>query len=208
MARYTFKEKYFLSAGLSFSHFSNAAAKKPNGGLNIPAINAGVGYRFIEREKTIRGENYNYDYRKKWDHDLVIAFGRKSRSIESGKRAAFSTAYAASKHVSFKSKLGGGADLFYNSSHRGQEGSNGEELSSFSEVFQIGANISYTFQIDRLSIFVNQGIYVYTKYDEDGLIYNRFGFRYLVTKKLIINLSMKTHFAVADHVEWGIGYRF
>ena len=208
MARYTVKERYYLSVGLSFSHFSNAAAKKPNGGLNIPAANIGVGYRFNEREKIIRGEDYDYDYLKKWDHDIVVGFGRKSRSIESGEYAAFSIAYAASRHVSFKSRLGGGADLFYNSSHRGQEGSNGEELTSVSEVVQIGANISYTLQIDKLSIFINQGIYVYTKYDQDGLIYNRFGFRYLVFEKLILNLSMKTHFAVADHVEWGIGYRF
>jgi len=208
LARYTIKRKFFIGGGISFTHFSNAAAKKPNLGLNVPAINMGVGYRFVEKEKTKREENYVYKYNKKWNHDLLASFGRKSKEIESGEYGVFVLSYSATKHVAFKSKFGGGVDLFYNSALRGEEGGNGEELMSTGDILQLGANVSYTLQIDRLSIFFNQGIYLYSNYKDDGSLYHRIGLRYLAFENLILNLSMKTHFAIADHLEAGLGYRF
>lgn len=206
-ARYTFADHFALSAGLSISHFSNASAKKPNLGMNIPAINTGVTYRFGEKDKIVRESNHAYQFPEKVFHDVIAGFGKTNKEIEGEVYPTFTLAYAATKHLSFKSKVGAGADFFYNSSLKDQNNPNGDEIITNFDVMQLGGNISYALQIDDLSIFINQGIYIRTKYKEDGLFYNRFGVRYLAWKSVILNLSMKTHFAVADYVEFGLGYR-
>ena len=206
-AKYTFAEQYTLSGGISISHFSNAAARKPNLGINVPAINVGLGYRFKEVDKVSRDKDYAFDYDKSWNHDLVAGGGRKANEIEGPEYGIFSLAYALTRRFSFKSRLGAGADLFYNSAHRGLTNEEGYEISTGSDIFQMGVNVSYMLQINQLGLFINQGFYLYDKWKDDGPIYHRMGFRYLVKDQLILNVSMKTHWAVADHVELGIGYR-
>ncbi len=207
-ARYTFAERYTLSGGVSISHFSNAAARKPNLGINVPAVNLGLGYRFKESEKVKRDENYAYEFDKSWNHDLVASFGRKTNDIEGPEYGIFSLAYALTRRFSFKSRLGGGADVFYNSAHEGLVATDGDTISGGSEILQVGVNISYMLQINRLGLFFNQGFYIYDQYKRDGDLYHRMGLRYNATDQIILNVSMKTHWAVADHVEFGIGYRF
>lgn len=206
--RFTVKDHLTLSAGLSINHFSNASAKKPNLGINIPALNAGIGYRFKETDRVVREENYSFVFNKKWNHDVILAAGRKRNSIEGDLFKTFSLSYSLTKHVSFKSKFGAGTDLFYNTAHEGEESGDGTEITTAADILQAGLHFSYALQVDDLSVFINQGIYLYSPYKEDGSLYNRFGIRYLLFEHLILNLSMKTHFAVADHVEMGLGYRF
>ena len=205
--RYEIGKRWLLSGGLSILHFSNASASKPNLGINLVTLNMGLAYSFREVDKKGRDEGHDFTYNKKWQHEIVPAFGRKSKEIEGTEFGIFSLAYEASRQVSFKSRLGGGADVFYNTAHRNENGRNDYILESNADLLQIGLNFYYVLQISKMSLFLNQGVYVYTKYFEDGGLYNRFGMRYHITDHLMINLSMKTHFAVADHVEFGIGYR-
>jgi hypothetical protein len=39
------------------------------------------------------------------------------------------------------------------------------------------------------------------------MFFHRIGSRYALNDKFILNLSLKTHFAVADFVEFGIAYK-
>jgi hypothetical protein len=206
--RYKIKNRIVASAGLSVSHFSNASASKPNLGVNIPALNAGVTYKFGEVEKSDRSAGYVYEYSKDWSHDVIFAFGRKRQTIGGDMYKVFDVAYSYSKLFGFKTRLGFGADMFYNESHKGFESEDGMILESNGDIFQGGLNIGYALNISDLNIFVNMGAYLYDQYKEDGPIYHRFGMRYLMYDHFILNLSMKTHWAVADHVEMGLGYRF
>ena len=196
-----------ISCGLSISHFSNASAKKPNLGMNIPAVNAGIQYRFGKSELRTRADDYVFDFNRKWNHDFILSFGRKSSEIGGDRYGIADIAYSASKSITFKSTIAGGADVFYNTAHDGEEGKNGEALDGAGDILQAGVNVGYMLLVDRMGVYINQGVYLYTKYDEDGMLYHRFGIRYFMLDHFVLNLSMKTHFAVADHVELGIGYR-
>lgn len=207
-ARYTFADHYALNLGISISHFSNAAAKKPNLGMNIPALNLGMVYRFHEVEKIERDVNFKAEVNKDWIHEVIVSGGRTSKSILGENYPTFSAVYDVSRHVSIKSRFALGADIFCNTALVDENNPKGDEIENNMDATQIGTHFGYYLQVDKLAIFINQGVYLRSKYKEDGFLYNRFGFRYLAWEGVIFNISMKTHFAVADHVELGLGYRF
>jgi hypothetical protein len=39
-------------------------------------------------------------------------------------------------------------------------------------------------------------------------VYQRIGIRYRTGRHLLWNMSLKSHYAVADHWEFGVGYRW
>jgi hypothetical protein len=59
-----------------------------------------------------------------------------------------------------------------------------------------------------LSFLFQAGVYPYTRYKDDGIIYSRLGLRYLFGKHILANITLKTHFAKADNIEFGLGYTF
>ncbi len=198
-----------LHAGLSLSHFSNASYKKPNLGINIPTATAGLAYSFSEIELEKRKERSEYTYDRSWNHDVVLSWGLKEKAPIGGKLYnVFSLNYSANKLVSFKSSFGGGCDVFYNGAIKGELNSDDEEIEKSAEIVQFGLSGMYAMQISRFVMFLSPGVYLYSPYKLNGSIYSRIGMRYLIQDKIIINLTIKTHFAVADHVEYGIGYRF
>ena len=197
------------AAGISLSHFSNASFKKPNLGINLPGVTAGLFYAFKPVELTPRKLKSEYSYAKNWNHDLVLNYGAKEKNPIGGSRhSVFSLNYSGSRHISFKSRLGAGLDFFYNTAHKNEPDANDEIITSPSDILQMGISAAYTLQISKFSIFFSPGIYYYTAYVDDGNFYTRMGIRYLVKDHLLLNISMKTHYAVADHSEFGIGYRF
>ena len=44
------------------------------------------------------------------------------------------------------------------------------------------------------------------RYDMDNELYHRVGMRYQFDNGLLLNMVLKTHWAKADYVEYGIGY--
>lgn len=208
-ARYRFSHHFNASLGLSFSHFSNASYKKPNLGMNIPALNVGIGYSFKEKERKPKKEKLEYVFNRKWDHDMILSYGVKEKNpIGSDLYKVYSYAYTFTKRFSYKSRAGLGADISYNGALEGELNTQGETITEQNEKIQIGMNLGYYFQIENLTIFLNQGVYLYSEHRGSGGLYNRMGFRYVIKEHFIINASMRTHLAVADHIEYGLGYRF
>jgi len=50
-------------------------------------------------------------------------------------------------------------------------------------------------------------IYPYDIEKENGWLYTRASFKYLINKHLFINIGLKTHLHKAEFIEWGLGYR-
>jgi hypothetical protein len=50
-------------------------------------------------------------------------------------------------------------------------------------------------------------IYPYDIEKENGWLYTRASFKYLINNNLFINIGLKTHLHKAEFIEWGLGYR-
>ena len=196
-----------LSLGLSIVHFSNASSSRPNLGINILSLNSGIFYAFGKKEKYF-AHKINKRPRK-WIKSLRGTFGVKEIPPAEGSKY-FVSAYSFDfmKARAQKSSIGFGADLFYNLSlTQAIENDSTSTLSSFNN-FRVGIAGIYAFDFGRVSLALEMGAYVFSRYKKQGLIYNRLFTKFNLNDKLFFTVGLKTHYFVADFPEFGIGYKF
>lgn len=194
------------SLGLSLTHFSNGSLKRPNLGINLLSVNYGVGYHFGATQTKTVFNGINKE--KKWEGSIVLSAGTKEIPPIGGKKYFVSSfSYSLLKTVTNKSSFGIGTDLFYNTSLEPLVIKVQNEDKGKISRFRLGFNGTYALTMGKLSLLFQVGGYAYTVYKDNGYIYSKLGSRYKVTDKLFLNLALKTHFAVADFIEYGIGYQ-
>jgi len=203
---YQVSKNFNTSLGLSITHFSSGSLKRPNLGINLLSVNYGVGYSFGTDKPRVPFNETNKE--KKWSSYIVTSVGVKEIPPIGGKKYFVSSlSYQWLKTTSNKSSFGGGVDVFYNTSLEPLMLRVQNEESGEMGKFRIGLNGTYALSMGELSLLFQVGGYAYTAYTDNGHIYSKLGSRYNVTDKLFLNLALKTHFAVADFIEYGIGYK-
>ena len=73
---------------------------------------------------------------------------------------------------------------------------------------QAGIRVGYELSVGKIGLPMEMGAYVFTKTTINGPLYHRIGVRYYANKHLIINYSLKTHWATAESLEFGLGWKF
>jgi hypothetical protein len=199
--------KHFMaSASLGLTHFSNGATKTPNLGLNIPNVNVGVSYKLSEdqlRQKTIFD---SLPLRK--ELFTVFSFGSKQIYPAYGERyAAYSLSAGYMIPLSVKRKLTFGLDFFLDYSNLRSLKRINEAPGNDYKIIKDGIFIGQEMNFSKLVFLMHLGYYYHTLYKGDGYVYTRVGLRYCLTKHLLANLTLKTHYAKADFLEWGLGYK-
>jgi hypothetical protein len=195
------------SAGLSLNHYSNGSFSRPNLGINIVSFNAGLSYNFGEKKDIVKNDIEKRTH--KWSKQAMISIGAKEIPPVDGPKY-FVSAYSFNliKIRAEKSSFGFGADLFYNTSLTDLIAQDTNNYTSSTDNFRLGVVGIYSFDFGRVSFLLEMGGYVFSKYKKNGFIYNRMTSRLYISNKLFLNLGLKTHFVVADFVEFGIGYKF
>ena len=106
-----------------------------------------------------------------------------------------------------KSSYGFGVDAFYNSSLRDLILTKDENYQTTRwDYYRLGVVGIYSLDFGDISLLIEAGGYLFTPHKKQGYIYNRVTTRYNVGDRLFLNLGLKTHFAVAAFVEFGLGY--
>ncbi len=197
--------------GLSLTHFSNGSFAQPNLGLNFATLNTGIKYSFGDAKTVIAANDYALDKSIKW---LAFVYGGlKSNSTHyPEKHPVVSLSAEGNKRLTYKSMLLFGADIYYNSSIEHMDEYNHlEENVDYlkpNSNFQSGVFFGYGLVFDRLMISIQNGIYAYNLEKERGIFYHRVSVRRNFKDKWIANIGLKSHFAVAEYLEFGVGYKF
>lgn len=199
-------EKFDLRSGLRITHFSNGAGQIPNLGINN--FGAFVGFYF---NKNALQPPIDYELKpeiEKWRTTLSFTAGVKEiQPPMSKKYPTFSMTLLRERRFTYKSSVGAGLDLFYNTSLiKLMEREN--NISKNTEAVQAGLLLSYSMHFDRFELKMQNGFYIHSNWKNDGPVYHRFGLRYRCTKNLFTQFTLKTHFAKADFMELGLGYAF
>jgi hypothetical protein len=196
-----------LDFGLGLSHFSNGGSKKPNRGINIPTLNLSLIYELGHKNEVIK-DTTKYTYTK---HRIftILSGGFAQLSKPGGKTYGASTLQAFYDfRATKKSSFGAGIDLMYFAGNREKFRRDSVAVGSPLENIQMGGKVFYQFNMHRLMLPIELGFYAYSKEKSVGLMYHRIGVRFQATDHLLLNLTLKTHFAVAEYIEWGLGWRF
>jgi hypothetical protein len=202
--RYFIKD-YHLVSGIDMTHMSNGATKVPNLGINLPYFSLGIGKRFGEKkEPVIATETIN----STWEFSAIGVFSVKE-VFPSGRRKfpVYSLSAMAYKKTGAKSGVEFMTDFMYKTSISAYK-TNLYPDKKKSEFFQLGLYCGYTLPLDKFRFVLGMGAYVRDVYNPDDLFYHRIGMRYKIKEHFMLNLVLKSHWARADYVEYGIGYVF
>lgn len=195
------------SAGLSIIHFSNGSFSRPNLGINIFSLNTGVSYNFGNLNERVVNDIEERPH--KWSKKIMIGFGVKEIPPVEGPKYFVSTySFNLIKTRAQKSSYGFGADLIYNTSLSELIAQDSTNSSSGLDNFRLGLAGIYSFDFGKISLLIEVGGYVFSRYKKNGTIYNKIGTRFNLSDRLFLNLGVRTHIVVADFVEIGIGYKF
>lgn len=205
--RWRLSRRIDWTTGLFFTHFSNGAIRLPNLGLNYTTFSTGLAWKFGEEfERVVRKSAFEKPRGIQWS--LFGGFGLKQgRPLQGYVSPAFSLQFLGEKRLSPKFTLGAGIDANYNSAlpiAYEQQDLDQETLTPLR-----GGLVAHTaYHFGKMEIIAQIGGYVFDIGGIDGIIYNRFGLRHALTEKIKLNLTLRTHFAKADHFELGVVYQF
>ena len=199
-------ERLRTSFGFGLTHYSNGAFTIPNLGLNIPAISLGLNYNFktnLLNDRVVVDppiEKYG-----------IIVYGlaglKENYPVGSRKYGSYSLSADFYKRFGYRSRLVGTLDFFYNTSLKPRMIEEGMSVKNEFEVMQQGFMLSYQVLINRVAVVVGNGVYLNSKFKDDGLFYHRIGVQYKLNDKWVARWTLKTHLFRADHFEMGFGYR-
>lgn len=207
---YNISPKLRAGAGVSFHHFSNGALQLPNKGVNLFPATLSLTYQpngILVRKDTSSIKPYP----RQIMYHVNFGAGLKQVLREKDKRYFKSTLSAyASKHISHKWRLGGGADLFYSASGNSEEIA--DDKSGKLSAKLSGGPAFYIVHVlnEDLVLNGNIGYYIHNQEfnGEVQKIFLRAGARYYVYKNLNAGVSIKAHKGKADFIEWTVGYTF
>lgn len=206
--RWYMKDGHALLYGMDMTHFSNGSSRVPNLGLNMPYLTLGYEFRIKKQEREIQqmAQFQRLPFIKGWTFSTVGIVSMKEIFPTEGKKyPVFALSGIAFKQ--FKPKVGVemALDIISKQSIFGYR--KYIEKSQW-KILQVGAFLGYSIPLDRFRFVIGMGVYLKDRYDQDNELYHRVGMRYQFDNGLLLNLVLKTHWAKADYVEYGIGYSF
>ena len=202
-----------FKAGISIIHYSNANFRAPNTSTNTMAFNAGLVYdldggkeiEYIHREKEKLTQPIKYN--------LVLRTGiNESDVIDQGQYGFVVASAYADKRLGRKSAIQLGTDVFFSNFLkeliRYQSISFPENnVAADDDYKRVGVFVGHELFINKMSIISQLGYYVYYPFDFEGRMYNRMGIKRYFGDKVFGSVTLKSHGAKAEAVEFGVGIR-
>ncbi|UYW01369.1 acyloxyacyl hydrolase [Flavobacterium agricola] len=199
--------------GVNFVHHSNANTKAPNTSTNTLALAVGLNYTFTNNQPVNYIEYDKPSFSKKIKYNLFFRTGFNESDVpNSGTKPFYVASFYAAKQVSPKSVFQLGADMFW---MRYLKELIVYEATVFPELGldpnkdykRVGVFLGYEMLIAKLSLDIQAGAYVYNPSKKQGDIYQRIGLRYHISPKFSGGISLKTHLAQAEALEFSLGYQ-
>lgn len=202
-SRFEFND-HSITVAADMTHFSNGASKVPNLGLNLPFLSLGYGYRI---KKAVVDSVYSHEpFDPYWQLGGVGILSSKEIFPTGGKRY---PVYAASLIGRRYFKRNVGMELSFDFiSKQAIMGYRTEIPKTQGEIIQLGLFAGYLLPLDHLHFVIGMGYYLKDKFQPEDPMYHRVGLRYIFKSGLNLNVVLKSHWARADYIEYGIGYTF
>lgn len=203
-----------IQAGFTLVHYSNASFKSPNSSTNSITANLGMTYEIdADTPRNYTKKDSLPKITEPIHFNFVLRGGiNESDYIGLGQRPFWIVSAYADKRLGRKSSIQLGAEYFNSKFLETQidyeavafpgNNSTGEE-----DYRRVGVFVGHELHINRLSLLTQLGYYVYYPYKFEGRVYLRPGLKYYFTKKIFGAITLKTHAAKAEAVEFGVGIR-
>ncbi|WP_100614310.1 acyloxyacyl hydrolase [Confluentibacter citreus] len=209
-------DNFGLQVGLSLIHYSNANLKAPNTSINSITLNLGVTYNLDAEEPeyvTTLSQQGKEKFTQPLKYNLVFRTGiNESDVVDSGQFPFYIFSGYVDKRINVKSAFQLGADVFfsnflkeyiyYRSVSYPEEPATGNE-----DHKRVGVFVGHELFVNRTSLITQLGYYAYYPFDFEGRTYFRVGLKRYINDKWFGALTLKSHGAKAEAVEFGVGVR-
>ena len=208
-------DRFGLQAGFSLLHYSNANIKAPNASTNSITFNLGVTYNLDEEELEYQNtlDENDRKFTQPLKYNIIFRGGvNESDVVDSGQFPFYIFSAYVDKRINRKSAFQLGTDVFfskflkeliyYKSVSFPQENVSGDE-----DYKRVGVFAGHELFVNKTSIVTQLGYYVYYPFDFEGRTYFRVGLKRYFSDKWFGALTLKSHGAKAEAVEFGIGLR-
>ncbi|WP_242202691.1 acyloxyacyl hydrolase [Aestuariivivens insulae] len=207
--------RFGFQAGLSLIHYSNANVKAPNTSINSTTLNFGVTYNLDENTPEYQhtlAEN-DRQYNQPIKYNVVFRTGiNESDVVGSGQFPFYIISAYADKRINRKSALQLGADVFFSNFLKEQIYYKSvafpeDNVSGDEDYKRVGIFAGHELFVNKTSLVTQLGYYVYYPFDFEGRTYFRIGLKRYINDKWFGALTLKSHGAKAEAVEFGLGVR-
>ena len=206
---YQFSNKINLNAGLHIAHFSNGSIKKPNYGLNYTLLAVGLQYGNLKSDVKKAG---NFTYQNEKHRFLLTTAGSMKEAIGIGNPSYWvvTGSFEYSHHIFWPLlRAGISFDFMHDHSQGIVLSTNSIIYSNNWELTKLGIAATTEVMLDRLSLILHFGGYYYNLSSDtkNQWVYQRVGLRYRFTNRIWAHLALKTHWNIADYIEFGIAVK-
>jgi hypothetical protein len=201
-------------AGLTLVHYSNANIKAPNTSTNTFGLTAGLIYDLGPEIKPEYQEWELPPLRERVKLNFVFRTGvNESDVIGSGQFPFYIFSAYADKRLGRVSAIQLGTDFYFSNFLkeliRFQSTVFPElEVDPDSDYKRVGLFLGHELFINSLSVITQLGYYIYYPFDFEGRVYNRIGIKRYFGSRWFGAISLKSHGAKAEALEFGIGIRW
>lgn len=202
-----------LQTGFTLVHYSNANVKAPNTSVNTIAFNVGLTYNFDPEDSEFINDLDDEKFTEKIRYNFAFRSGINQSDVIGSEQFPFYVLSAyADKRLGHFSAIQFGADVFFSNFLKEliyyQSVSYPElNVSGDEDYKRVGLFAGHELFINKLSVVTQLGYYVYYPYDFEGRTYIRIGLKRYFGEKLFGAVTLKSHGAKAEAVEFGIGVR-
>lgn len=190
-------------AGIDADHWSNGSFKLPNLGLNYLSVHVGLARRLGEAKPLLAPVD-TLVQAPHFERMVMLAGGINESSLPgSGQHSVFVLMAQGQWRMSGRSALAAGIDIFNKGSLATVHAQLRDRPRSAST--QLGAHGGYALLLGGSQLYIQMGTYIYSPVTEEKRIFHRVGGRTRIGRHWTAGVALKSHFAVADHWEFGIG---
>ncbi len=205
---YQLSSTLLFNVGIGLVHISNGALHRPNFGINLPTINAGIGVNITDKKEEFKRDS-SVDFKRKTYFYITPFVGLKEVYPVNGPKYFLGGINGLiERRMNLKSGLNIGLDFSYDHSKKSEISYDTLNVeNTFLNRSQVGFVAGHELYINRLSMLTQVGVYLHDPTHINKAIYQKLGFKYYVSDKVFVSMIMKIHLGVADWIEWGGGIR-
>ncbi|GGK78274.1 acyloxyacyl hydrolase [Rufibacter glacialis] len=199
-------QKWFLNVIFAFRHFSNGSLNQSNNGMNMPLLGVGVRYQPRMAVPVAFPDSLILALDKSLRFNVLVAGGVKEVLRDDFKHPVYMMSAYASKRLSHTNSLLLGADAIHDTAIGEEYLNKGMDIpEGFLEKESAGVFLGHELHLSRLAVVFHFGRYLYQPHGLFPDYYQRYGFKFMVSRHLSASALLMAHDGHANVIEWGLG---
>ena len=207
-------KNFGIKAGLGIIHYSNANVKAPNKSTNTLTFQVGINYSLENNFPDYIAKDKNeVKCEEPWKLGFFYRGGLNETDIVGSGQYLFHTIGAyVDKKLNKKSTLLAGTELFLSKALKKfiefrANGQFEDNVTGKEDSKRIGVFAGHELTVNSVSLISQLGFYAYYPFDFEGRFYNRLGARYYFNNRWYSSVTVRSHAAKAEAVEFTLGYK-